>query len=85
MKILMLCNKSPWPAIEGGPMAMNNMAEGLIQAGHQVKILAVNSFKYNIDPKQIPEDYRIHTISFSSKHFLWPLIFMKSGNIVVPK
>jgi polysaccharide biosynthesis protein PslH len=61
MKILMLCNKSPWPAIEGGPMAMNNMAEGLIQAGHQVKILAVNSFKYNIDPKQIPEDYRLKT------------------------
>lgn len=61
MKILMLCNKSPWPAIEGGPMAMNNMAEGLIEAGHQVKILAVNSFKYNIDIKQIPAEYRLKT------------------------
>lgn len=61
MKILMLCNKSPWPAIEGGPMAMNNMAEGLIEAGHQVKILAVNSYKYHIDIKQIPEGYRRKT------------------------
>jgi polysaccharide biosynthesis protein PslH len=61
MKILMLCNKSPWPAIEGGAMAMNNMAEGLIDAGHQVKILAVNSNKYYIDSKQIPEEYRLIT------------------------
>lgn len=45
----------------GGPMAMNNMAEGLIEAGHQVKILAVNSYKYNIDIKQIPEEYRLKT------------------------
>ncbi len=61
MKILVLCNKSPWPAIEGGPMAMNSMIEGLIEAGHQVKVLAVNSFKYHVEPAAIPEAYRKKT------------------------
>ena len=61
MKILLLCNKSPYPAFEGGPMAMNSIITGLLNAGHQVKILAVNSKKYNVKPEDIPEDYRQKT------------------------
>lgn len=61
MKVLMLCNKSPWPAIEGGPMAMNSIVEGLIEAGHQVKVLAVNSDKYKVDINRIPQEYRQKT------------------------
>ena len=45
MRILFLCNKSPWPPKEGGPIAMNMLIEGMIEAGHSVKVLAVNSFK----------------------------------------
>ncbi len=58
MKILFLCNKSPYPAREGGPIAMNMMIEGLIRAGHQVKVLAVNSEKYHVAPESIPLSYR---------------------------
>ncbi|MEI6455382.1 MAG: glycosyltransferase family 4 protein [bacterium] len=61
MKILLLCNKSPWPPREGGPLAMNMLVEGLLEAGHSVKVLAVNSFKYNIDPLSIPTEYRQRT------------------------
>ena len=61
MKILLLCNKSPYPAFEGGPMAMNSIVTGLLKAGHQVKILAVNSKKYNVTLNDIPEDYRKKT------------------------
>ena len=61
MKILFLCNKSPYPAREGGPIAMDMMIEGLIQAGHKVKVLAINSEKYNIDPEQIPSTYKEKT------------------------
>lgn len=61
MKILLLCNKSPYPAREGGPMAMNSIVEGLIDNGHQVKILAVNSEKYNVSLEEIPEDYKKKT------------------------
>lgn len=57
MKILLLCNKSPWPAREGGPIAMNAIVEGLIKAGHQVKIIAANTKKYRIQPNSIPAEY----------------------------
>ena len=61
MKILFLCNKSPYPASEGGPMAMNSLVTGLLDAGHQVKILAVNSKKYHVTLEDIPQDYRKKT------------------------
>ena len=61
MKILLLCNKPPFPASEGGPMAMNSIITGLLEAGHQVKILAVNSPKYNVNESDIPEEYRKKT------------------------
>jgi len=61
MKILLLCNKPPYPASEGGPMAMNSIITGLLEAGHQVKILAVNSPKYNVKKSDIPEEYRKKT------------------------
>lgn len=61
MKILLLCNKSPWPPAEGGPMAMEAMARGLMEAGHQVKILAINSNKYHTELKDIPDSFRKQT------------------------
>jgi polysaccharide biosynthesis protein PslH len=57
MRILFLCNKSPWPPKEGGPMAMNMLIEGVIDAGNEVKVLAVNSFKYHVSADGIPSDY----------------------------
>ena len=61
MKILLLCNKPPYPASEGGPMAMNSIITGLLEAGHQVKVLAVNSEKYQVKDNDIPEEYRQKT------------------------
>ncbi len=61
MRILFLCNKSPWPPREGGPIAMNMFISGLLKIGHSVKVLAVNSFKYNVTEKDIPEEYHRET------------------------
>jgi len=61
LKILFICNKSPWPAKEGGPMAMSNLIEGLIAAGNQVKIIAVDSDKYPVTLEDIPLAYRKKT------------------------
>lgn len=57
MKILFLCNKSPYPPKEGGPMAMNANIEGIINAGHQVKVLALNTNKYFVKLNEIPQEY----------------------------
>ena len=40
---------------------MNSIVTGLLNAGHQVKILSVNSPKYNVSPDDIPEDYKQRT------------------------
>lgn len=61
MKILFVCNKSPYPHNEGGPIAMNRLIEGMIKEGHQVKVLAINSHKYFIDLKDVPEEYKDKT------------------------
>ena len=61
LKVLVICNKSPWPPREGGPMAMNNLIEGLIDAGHKVKVLAFNTNKYTTNPEDIPLAYREKT------------------------
>jgi glycosyltransferase involved in cell wall biosynthesis len=61
LNILFLCNKSPWPAREGGPIAMNNIIEGMYEAGHNVKVLALNTNKYQVQPEDIPENYRKKT------------------------
>ena len=61
MKILLLCNKPPYPASEGGPMAMNSIVTGLLDAGHQVKILAINNEKYKVSEADIPDDYKRKT------------------------
>ncbi|MCK4679052.1 MAG: glycosyltransferase [Bacteroidales bacterium] len=57
MNVLLLCNKSPFPPKEGGPIAMNAVIEGLIRANHHVKVLAINTNKYFIDVKKLPEEY----------------------------
>ena len=61
MKILLLCNKPPYPASEGGPMAMNSIITGLLEAGHQVKILTINSEKFNVKESDIPDEYKRKT------------------------
>lgn len=61
MKILFICNKSPYPHSEGGPIAMNRMIEGMIGQGHQVKVLAINSHKYYVQEQDVPEEYRRKT------------------------
>ncbi len=40
---------------------MNNLIEGLISAGHRVKVLALNTNKYHVDVDQIPAEYREKT------------------------
>jgi len=61
LNVLFICNKSPWPPREGGPIAMNNIIEGVQEKGHNVKVLAINTNKYNFDPKEIPLSYKKKT------------------------
>ena len=40
---------------------MNSIISGLLEAGHQVKVLAVNNSKYNVSEADIPDEYKKKT------------------------
>lgn len=47
MKILQICPKPPYPPVDGGAIAMNNVTLGLLREGHRVKLLATHTFKHD--------------------------------------
>lgn len=55
LSVLQICNKPPYPPLEGGPIAMNAITQALISQGHSVTVFAVNSSKFNT--KTIPQNY----------------------------
>lgn len=61
MKVLQLANKIPFPPLEGGSIAINTITQGLLKAGHEVKVLAMNTPKNFIDIAMLPADYRNST------------------------
>ena len=61
MKVFFVCNKSPFPPREGGPLAINANIQSLLKGGHEVKVLALNTNKYFTEPSDIPKDYKTRT------------------------
>lgn len=56
MKILQLCNKVPYPAKDGGAIAMLNLSKSFAELGHSVTVLAMNTSKHSTSIENIPED-----------------------------
>lgn len=61
MRILQLCNKPPYPPIDGGSKAMHNLTRGLLAAGHEVKVLCISTPKQPFDPEALPKDHAART------------------------
>lgn len=54
MEILQLVNKVPFPAIDGGAIAVSNLTKGFSGHGHLVTMLAMNTSKHYCKPEDIP-------------------------------
>jgi len=61
MKILQLCHKPPFPPVDGGAIAMNNITQGFLNLGHEVKVLSVSTVKHPLNLAELPEDYKKKT------------------------
>jgi polysaccharide biosynthesis protein PslH len=61
LKILQLCHKPPLPAKDGGCIAMNNVTQGLLKAGHCVQILTIFTHKHDLDIDTLPAEYKEQT------------------------
>ena len=67
MKVLQLCNKPPYPPVDGGTLAMNGITQGLLSAGCEVKVLSLCSDKHPVLESRMTEDYR-HATRFEAVH-----------------
>jgi len=56
MRILLLCNKSPWPPKDGGAAATLNIIKGLTYCNASVTVLAMITSKHFVKPEEIPEE-----------------------------
>jgi len=48
MRILLICNKMPYPKHDGGSVAIYNMAVSLSSLGHEVRLLAMLTEKHSL-------------------------------------
>lgn len=55
MKILLLCNKLPYPANDGSSIAIARMIEGLVAANVELTVLSLNTKKHFKNSNDIPE------------------------------
>ncbi|MBR5784126.1 MAG: glycosyltransferase [Bacteroidales bacterium] len=57
MKVLQLCNKPPYPPVDGGTIAMNSITQGLLGEKCLVRVLSVCSDKHPVNKALLTEDY----------------------------
>lgn len=57
MKVLQLCNKPPYPARDGGCIAMKNISNGLLKEGINLKILTIETQKHPFILDEFPKSF----------------------------
>lgn len=57
MRVLQLCHKSPYPAKDGGCLAILNISRGLLNAGVDLKILTIETQKHPFIKELIPKTF----------------------------
>ncbi len=58
MKILQICNKPPFPAVDGGTIAMGNMTRSMMMNGYDVTVLNMVSYKHRATEYDWPDELR---------------------------
>src|SRR6266849_6090774 len=72
MRILILTPRLPWPAIDGGRIAMARLTESLASAGADVEILSLNPRKHRVDVPTAPVP--LHTTDINTSSALVPAL-----------
>jgi polysaccharide biosynthesis protein PslH len=77
MNVLQICTKSPYPAKDGGALAITAIAEGLTELHHQVTILAANTPKHKSAIEDLPlgcQGLNLKTIPINTNIKFWRLL-----------
>lgn len=57
-RILFLCNKFPWPANDGGTIAIMSLIKAFSRLDYRVSVLGMNTFKHYVNLNELPDDIR---------------------------
>lgn len=57
MKILQICHKPPFPAVDGGCIAIKTISEGLLARCQDLKIFSIVTPKHPFVPEAFPEQF----------------------------
>ena len=57
MKILQICHKPPYPPLDGGCIAINNISNGLLKECESLKILTIGTLKHPFELKKYPKEF----------------------------
>lgn len=75
MRLLVVCNKPPFPSVDGGTLAMASLLFNLYTQGYDVEILVFSTHKHPYRPQDIPPKLRSrfgwHTVAVNTKIRWW--------------
>ncbi len=57
-RILILASKFPYPENDGGAIATMSMVRGFHEAGHEVTLMAMNTYKHYVELDELPRDIK---------------------------
>ncbi|MBX7180539.1 MAG: glycosyltransferase family 4 protein [Bacteroidia bacterium] len=61
MRILQICSKPPYPAVDGGCVTSISLANSLLGNGHSLKLFCLSTFKHPYLPEQFPPQFLTET------------------------
>lgn len=85
MKILLLCDKPPWPGDSGGAIATQSMIRDIIASGNVLDIMFLKTAKHNGGIRDIPSDISGKFSAVSVDHQNTPSVFKAIINLLFSK
>jgi|WetSurSiteA1Bulk_404760.scaffolds.fasta_scaffold00310_11 polysaccharide biosynthesis protein PslH len=70
MKILQVCHKPPYPPLDGGSIAMLNLARSLVRQGHDITVLTMCTPKHQLtveDTLEFSKLMKVYTVFVNTK------------------
>ena len=87
MRILLITPKPPYPPMDGGAYAMKEFMEMLLDEGHTVRLIYINTYKHRFDPTKFPSHPLLRIIpvylntEVKALPFLFNLLVGRSPNL----
>jgi len=67
-KVVVVCNKSPFPDIDGGTSATRSLIQGLLNIGHEVHAIIFDTYKHPVLDENLFDEWKNAAFSYKALH-----------------